>query len=115
MMRDIAKIIARIDIAHESQANTRWRRIALIAASALASAFALVVGSFHSSQTSRICSTMCSRVPLTWKVKIPLVSSAPLASAFSIATVRFLPGQRLAIRCGFSCNCLRSSDRQSGG
>jgi hypothetical protein len=30
---------------------------------------ALVIGSFHSSQTSRICSTICLRVLLTWKIK----------------------------------------------
>jgi len=76
MMRDIARIMARIDMAHESHAKTRWLRIALIAASALASAFALVIGSFHSSQTCRICSTICSRVPLTRKVKIPCLSGS---------------------------------------
>jgi hypothetical protein len=84
MIRTKARILATIKIADECQADTFRPHIAMMAASALASALALDMGSFQNSQTSKIWATICSRVPLMRKVKMPSESRVPLARALSM-------------------------------
>jgi len=103
-----------IDMAHESHANTRWLRIARIAASALASAFA---GSSARSTVADFQNLLDNLLPcpLDTEGENCHRNQARRWPGLCLYKSPLPPGSKAFRQMWvFSCNCLRSSDRQSG-